>query len=121
MPRVADPSPASPRQHVRCGWIRLCDVGLYNNLRAVVTCPRCGQTEEVEAQIYVGHLDLYEYRLGDQLRYDNAPMGFARRDEVDGEGYAECPKCGKDFWLDVAVREGHIVSASAADRPGYIP
>lgn len=99
----------------------LSSVGLYNLLRVGVQCPRCGKHSEVEAQTKVGFLNLYEYRLGDHLRYDDAPAGFRRVEDAEAEGYAECPACGKDFWLDVEVRSGQIVGAVADDRPGYIP
>ena len=95
-------------------------MGLYNLLHADVRCPRCGAQVQVEAQIKVGFLNLYDHRVGDALRYDDAPAATRRVEDIDGVGYAVCPACGKDFWLNVEVRNGRITGAVADNRPGYI-
>ena len=83
-------------------------MGLYNTLRANVRCPRCGRESEMDVDLYFGWKGMLEFHLGDEYRW--SPKGNVEaggRPEggnLDGEGYVECPQCGKDFFARVRVR-----------------
>lgn len=101
-------------------------MGLYNTLRTDMTCPHCGQADEMEIDLYFGDTrnlsqfkmdDLYLW-LPDQVveRGGRPPDG-----SLDGEGYAECPHCGRDFFVDVLIRADRISGVRAnLSKPGYI-
>jgi len=100
-------------------------MGLYNLLLVELECPRCRAHAMCEVEFKLGLLDLQRYRLGDTLRwaggYRNKPPRRPDGGIADGEGYTECPHCGKDFWVHVYVREDQISEARPdPDRPGYI-
>ena len=62
--------------------------------------------------------DEYPWRPGKGVQNG----GRSNRGDIDGEGYTECPHCGKEFFLKVIVRLDRIVGVEAdADRRGYIP
>jgi Zn finger protein HypA/HybF involved in hydrogenase expression len=101
-------------------------MGMYNLLKCDLKCPRCGHEGEVKVETKVGFLDLSEHRLGDAVTWapgHSVPRG-ARPEagNLDGEGYAECPSCHRDYFVIVEVRDDRI-SAVRVDpsRPGHIP
>ena len=61
--------------------------------------------------------EMKTYRLGDI--YDWLPRksvqngGCPNDDYLEGEGYTECPKCGKDFFVIVHVVDSKISQAQA--------
>jgi endogenous inhibitor of DNA gyrase (YacG/DUF329 family) len=83
-------------------------MGTYNQLAIVLKCPRCQRTAEMTVDLYFGFCDQAVYRIGDQYRWTSSPVvrhgGRPRDGNVDGEGYTECPSCGKDFFVKVLVR-----------------
>lgn len=91
-------------------------MGLYNLLSATMVCPRCNQTVELEIQIYIGHKQLYSYRIGDAVNWlpnsDVEHGGFPPSGSMEGEGYTECPQCKKDFFLVVQIRDGKIAGVN---------
>ena len=42
--------------------------------------------------------------------------------DMDGEGYAECPACGRDFWVNITIRSDSIerIEPNASRKP-YVP
>jgi hypothetical protein len=98
---------------------------MYNILQARTTCPHCGSVRVVDIEFRFGPLDLATYRLGDTipwsskgLRHPSQPPPLG---DFEGEGYAECPVCGKDYWLEITVRRGVIEDAVVdRSREGYI-
>lgn len=100
-------------------------MGMYNLLQCSVTCPHCGHSGNVEVEMKLGQLDLAEYRIGDRLAWSpGRSVERGARPEsgtVDGDGYVECPVCGRDYFLVVQVISDRIVGVRVdADRPGYI-
>ena len=103
----------------------LSNVGIYNCLPAEIKCPRCGVTGRVVIDLYFGLRNLIDYQLGDTVEWRPGKSvqkgGQPHEGTMDGEGYAECPECGKDYFLLVHVRNDKIVSVSPdPNRAPYI-
>lgn len=101
-------------------------MGMYNTLLLTITCPRCGVEAEMEADFRFGLMELTQYRIGDQLRWDGmgvkTPETRPEDGNYDDEAYVVCPHCERDFWLTVSVRNDVIVGASIdASKQPYIP
>ena len=101
-------------------------MGTYNILHATIQCPRCGVQSATDIYCYFGRKWLLEYRLGDTYAWVERKMphngGRPEGGDLDGEGYAECPACHKDFFVKVHVRADVIEGVSPdAERQGYIP
>jgi hypothetical protein len=91
-----------------------------NYLHAELQCPRCGAIaqQEVEADID-GQGPVNHYRIGDEVDFlpDRPPSTVA----ATINGYAVCTRCGRDFFVDVAIADGHIAGVRVnVDRRGYI-
>ena len=103
-------------------------MGLYNTLHDVsLTCPRCGQASAMNVDLYFGYRDLIDYRLGDTCEW-RSEQAFVRDGErppegnLDGDGYAVCPLCKKDFFVTVLVRNDQLVGAEPdCSKKPYIP
>jgi hypothetical protein len=100
-------------------------VSLHNILLAEFACPRCDYDGVHEVEFKFGWLDQITYRLGDEVRWAGGHGGKTLRrppaGDLDGEGYAECPRCAKDFWVDIDIRGDRVVAAVPdSDRAGYI-
>lgn len=102
-------------------------MGLYNSLTTSLTCPRCGLAGEMDIDLYFGFVSaMDEYRIGDRYRW-----GFTEESDqqnrpldgnADGEGYCVCPKCQKDFFVIVKIRDDRIAEVMLDEsRWGYIP
>lgn len=95
----------------------------YNLLRTELRCLHCLGAAEVEAEFRFGLLDFRRYVTGDRIEW--ARKGGSRRPadgDFRGEGYVECPLCGRDYWVTIGVRSDLIESVDIdLDRPGYIP
>ena len=68
---------------------------------------------------------MVDLKIGD--RYPWVPRkqaqngGRPENGSLDGEGYMECPRCHKDSFLRVIVRDDVITAVEPdADRHGYI-
>jgi len=102
-------------------------MGSYNILRRSLTCPRCGAVVEAAVDCHFGDTSqMTALRIG--ARYPWVPRkqpqngGRPEAGNVDGEGYMECPRCHKDSFLRVIVRDDVITSVEPdAERHGYIP
>src|SRR3954470_5887500 len=90
-------------------------MALYNKLFVSMTCPRCGETVDVEVNAYFGYRQLIEYRVGDTCEWHprRSPDHGGRPEggNMDGEGYTECLRCRRDFFVRVLVRDDEIVGA----------
>jgi DNA-directed RNA polymerase subunit RPC12/RpoP len=98
----------------------------HNRLNALVKCSRCGCFVEAEIECYFGFSNLNSYKIGD--KYDWRPRksvkngGRPEDGNIEGEGYAECPSCGKDFFVKVIVRDDIIQSIQPdLSKKSYMP
>ncbi len=92
-------------------------MGTYNTLTVEMTCPRCGRQSETQVDCHFGNTrEMRSHLVGDTYPWveRNAVQNGGRRagGDVDGAGYAECPLCGLDYHVTVAVRGDVIVSAA---------
>src|SRR5215204_1207941 len=102
-------------------------MGIYNVLHTSMTCPRCGVAVETTVDCYFGYRsEMADLKIGD--RYPWLPRvqpqngGRPEGGSVDGEGYMECPRCHKDAFLRVIVRDDVIVRVEPdATKQGHIP
>ncbi len=102
-------------------------MGTFNTLHCSLTCPRCGSVVETEIECFFGNTSqMIKLTIGD--RYPWTPgrqpkrSGRPEHGDTDGEGYMECPRCGKDAFLRVLVRDDVVTGVEPdTDRPGYIP
>ena len=75
--------------------------------------------------LYFGLRNMIEYRIGDIYKWakKGGPEKGGRPPEgtCDGEGYTECPSCGRDFFLRVKIESDIVKSAEPdPDREPYI-
>ncbi|WP_157239133.1 hypothetical protein [Catenuloplanes japonicus] len=92
---------------------------------AEMECPRCQRLAECEVEFKLGRLDLRTYRLGEALEWagGNGRKPLRRPDGGNArtEGYADCPQCGRDFWVTIHVQDDRLaVVVPDPARPGYI-
>ena len=88
-------------------------------------CPRCGVRSFQDIDLHFGYRDQSTYHVGDTYAWISrkAVQNGGRPDNgtMDGEGYAECPVCHKDFFVIVHLRDDVIESVEPdPERPGYI-
>jgi uncharacterized protein (UPF0212 family) len=100
-------------------------MGLYNVVRGRLTCPRCGQEVEADVETRLGYVhDVLTLRVGEHYPWNHPEMPPSRPEggNAVGDGYGECPACGKDFFIRVVV-EGDVIRRLEPDtgRPGMIP
>lgn len=102
-------------------------MSMYNILKCVIRCPRCGNTSNMDVEFRFGLLDLGVYVLGDIIKWSEGGRGLrypqVRPDNGNytGEGYAMCPVCQKDFWLTITIKADYIECADVdINKSGYI-
>lgn len=100
-------------------------MGIYNLLTCETQCPHCASVGDVEVQTYFGLLNLLDYEIGDEVAWTRKVStkkgGRSKDGDLDGEGYAECPSCGRDYFLVVEVRHDRITAARVDPaKPGYM-
>jgi hypothetical protein len=103
-------------------------MGTYNSIRvASLICPWCqaliidgvvecrfGYTSEMK-ELTIG--ETYPWASRREPQNGGRPEGGS----VDGEGYAECPACRRDFFLHVLIEEDRITRVRPdPTRDGYI-
>lgn len=102
-------------------------MGTYNTLLASLKCPRCGADVDADVDCYFGYVgEMEELRIGDRYPWFEGKQpqdgGRPAGGTVDGEGYMECPRCHKDAFLHVLVRDDVIVGVKPdTERQGYVP
>lgn len=73
----------------------------------------------------MGLLEFREYQIGGHLDWgrkgERVPSQRPPGGSMRGEGYVECPRCGKDYWVEIVV-EGDVIVGWVIDsaRPGYL-
>lgn len=98
---------------------------MFNILHAALVCPRCQGRAETAIEFRFGLLELRDYRLGDALVWSDRGDGLRhpRRPPADGnfsgDGHAECPRCHKDFFVEIAVRDGRLDAVAIDAKPGH--
>jgi uncharacterized protein (UPF0212 family) len=98
-------------------------MGLFNRVTGPLTCPRCGAAVEAEAETRLGYVhEVLSLGVGDRYPWNHPRMPSRRPPEGNavGDGYAECPACGKDFLVAVVV-EADVVVRLEPGRPGPVP
>lgn len=94
-------------------------MGLYNLLLANITCIHCNQESKFEIEFKNGLLNLHEYQLGDKFNSN-------KRNPLDTsgltEGYCECNRCQKDFFVKIKVNTYSVIESIQIDdgKKGYI-
>lgn len=88
---------------------------MYNHLITALQCPRCSDDGEMTVHLYFGFRDLLAYRIGDRYQWTSRALlkngGRPPEGNLEGEGYAECPGCRKDFFVKVTVRNDVVIGA----------
>lgn len=90
----------------------------YNTLLATMRCPHCCNVTDVQIDFRFGLRDQTDYRVGDTLQWEGrgtrTPSQRPPNGDFDGEGYAECPLCGRSYWSRILVKED-VLSDVAVD------
>jgi hypothetical protein len=97
----------------------------YNLLKATLGCPHCGSVVPVNVEFRFGLLEFREYEVGEALEWGTRGLRYPRvrpaGGRFTGDGYVECPVCGRDYWVSIDVSADVIQSVRViVDRPGYI-
>lgn len=90
-------------------------MGTYNTIVGDVDCPRCGARVRVRAQCKLACTALMcDLAIGDEYPFpeDEPPT----RQSLSADAYDECPECGMDFGLAIAVDQRRITSMRAEPR-----
>jgi hypothetical protein len=101
-------------------------VAAYNEVTLELKCPRCHGTASMIVNLYFGFRDQLTYAVGDEIHWRDGRAvqngGRPPGGNLDGEGYAECPLCKKDFFVVVEVRNDKLLGARPnPSRKPYIP
>ena len=89
-------------------------MGLFNELFTVRECPRCKKVSPIVVEFKFGDVNLHKYLIGEQLRLTEKSHGQESH-FFQGNGYAVCFNCEKDFWVKILV-ENHILVAVEHDK-----
>jgi DNA-directed RNA polymerase subunit RPC12/RpoP len=88
---------------------------MYNNLKLEIRCPKCHHVSEMEAEFKIGYLNLDTYHIGEKITWaDGLTKGQQNRPEggnFTGDGYVECTRCNKDFWITINIENDIITCA----------
>jgi len=101
-------------------------MGAYNILHAELSCPRCREMVTTEIECFFGNTaPMLKLRIGDKYPWvpRRQPQNGGRPEgrRVTGEGYMDCPACGKDSFLRVVI-EDEVIDGIEPDptRKGYV-
>jgi len=101
-------------------------MGTCNMLKTRMVCPRCGVSVEVEIEMEFGDTramaafavgDCYAWVPGKAVQHGGRP----ENGDLDGEGYAECPHCRRDFFVKVLAVEDKDADDAACQMEHSIP
>jgi ribosomal protein S27AE len=103
-------------------------MGSYNTVSAPVTCPRCGALVTADIEVRFGDTSKFvTLKIGDTVPWVPGRVekhgGRPEGGHLDGDGYMECPNCGKDSFLTVSIRGDAIeaVTHRSSSKAPYIP
>jgi hypothetical protein len=102
-------------------------MGTFNILSTALICSRCHEPIDAGVELKFGDTsDMDRFGIGDRYKWrDRAPFQNGGRPDggnVDATGYTECPRCGKDFFVRISIRDDIIQSATAdSEHSGYVP
>ncbi len=101
-------------------------MGIYNKLSAAITCPHCHKTNSLDIDLYFGDTrnmrqfvigSLYTWLPEKTVEHGGRPPDG----NIDGEGYAVCPNCQRDFFVNVLIRDDRIAGVEPdLHKPGHI-
>jgi hypothetical protein len=96
----------------------------YDLLRVDMICPRCGESRRMEIELFVGIGNLIDYQISDRIQWasNSAPQNGGRppNGDCEAEGYAECDRCEKDFFVKAIVRNDVLIDVIVdTNKPGY--
>ena len=101
-------------------------MGTYNTLETSMTCPHCNMLINAQIDTHFGDTRLMDkFVIGDQYKWipNKAPQNGGRPEggNLDGEGYADCSNCRRDFFVKVMIRDDRIESVVPdREKTGYI-
>jgi hypothetical protein len=100
-------------------------MGLFNTVHVEMHCPRCQQTSVMPVEVKFGWLNQLDYHLQDEVQWSHKDVATAENRPPAGtgefEGYCECPKCQKDFWVRIQVTHDRIQKVNLdLTRPGFV-
>jgi hypothetical protein len=101
-------------------------MGTYNTLPTNITCPHCKTLVDVDIDMHFGNTHMMDkFVIGDQYKWVSGKAlqngGRPKEGNLDGEGYTECPNCGRDFFVKVVIREDRIESVEPdTEKAAYI-
>lgn len=108
--------------------IEECAVGNYNTVSAPVVCRRCGTLVNADIELRFGDTSKFlTLTIGERVPWVPGRLekhgGRPEGENLDGDGYMECPSCHKDSFLTVFVRDDIIQAVTAPKTPTvpYIP
>jgi hypothetical protein len=101
-------------------------MSVYNILKTRMNCPRCGTESEMEVDLYFGLRNQIQYQIGDKVEWipQKAVQNGGRPENgnLNGEAYAQCPKCKKDFFVIAHIKNDVIESLQPnLEKKSYIP
>jgi hypothetical protein len=96
-------------------------MGTFNIMKASGRCPRCNAEIEFQLDMHFGFTSMMQdLKIGD--KYPWLDNGRPEGGNVDGEGYMSCPRCCKDSFWRVIVRNDVIVKIEPdVTKKGYMP
>jgi len=101
-------------------------VSIHNNVMAEVGCPQCGRSAVQQIEGWFGDRNLYEYTVGDRVKWvpRRAPQNGGRPElgTAEAEGYFVCEGCGADWFVKISIAKDVIAGIEIDEsRAGYIP
>ena len=90
-------------------------MSVFNRLYSRVSCIECGSESEMEIQFKYGDCWLFEYALGDALRWGANAQGQPGHRKVIASGFALCPVCDAEQWLLVVIERDVLERVEVSD------
>ena len=102
-------------------------MGTYNQTTVELACPRCGAVGLMDVEFRFGWRNLIQVNLGDPYPFIDKRRavhngGYPPDGNMDGQGYAVCPTCDKDFFVKALIRDGVLTAIEIdTETKPYIP
>ena len=82
-------------------------MGMYDNIRGKVKCPKCNKKFIVDEQVkWTNDCFLHTYEVGDDIDASDGIYSYATY--VRPELYAICEHCKRDVMLEAVVEKGKL-------------